>query len=835
MRKKILISLISIMLMLAIFSWNKIKANTDNSTLEEVEENVAQELESTRYIINNNQIYRVVPGTEIEIFKKKFNIPENIKIYKDNTCAEEVTTGIVGTGMILKNMTDGKTYEISVIGDFNKDGKISQIELSRVIRHVVGLNEYKLSGILLKSADINNDNVVNQIDITLLIRYNVYGELDIEENEEIKSPTIDIISGNMGKNDWYTSQVKFTITPAENNEDIMGKTTYKITGTKETEEREIKIGEEITLDDGTYQISAYTYSKTGFKSLATRKTIKIDMTKPESGTLEMYLNDEQGEKYVENTWTNSNVLLSLADGKDEGSGHYKTTYYVENSKDILPGTVENKTLSENGTYKAIVETEDNAGNISNREYIIKIDKNATSKPEIKIISGNKNEGSNWYNEGDVVLQVIEGVQGEGASKIIKTTYEIKGSINTDEIEIQNEGTIIIKENGIYNITAYSYNEAGQKSEGTTITIKKDDTIPNSPKIEIIEGTQGKNNWYISNVVLKVTKPDVDEELSPIQKITYKIEGASTVEETEIENLGTININVDGISKISVYAYNEAGQKSEAATIEIKKDASVPSKSIVSAKDITSERFTLVGEAEDKHSGILTYEFYLEDELIKTIETTKKNVEVPVKDKKSGIYKTYIIVKDEAGNSLKSEEIEVKTARIEESKVDYVEFVVTDFTLKNSSNETVQKGATATISDTSLTTTAKYIMINATEENITANVTGKIRLVCIDGSIVEELDYFPENLIINMAYYTNGSGTSFTHEKQANFFGININSGNVGEGTTVNTPITISNSNVTENKFTITEKKLTGTQTYIRATIQSMMLNGENINFRIVQE
>ena len=835
MRKKILISLISIMLMLAIFSWNKIKANTDNSTLEEVEENVAQELESTRYIINNNQIYRVVPGTEIEIFKKKFNIPENIKIYKDNTCAEEVTTGIVGTGMILKNMTDGKTYEISVIGDFNKDGKISQIELSRVIRHVVGLNEYKLSGILLKSADINNDNVVNQIDITLLIRYNVYGELDIEENEEIKSPTIDIISGNMGKNDWYTSQVKFTITPAENNEDIMGKTTYKITGTKETEEREIKIGEEITLDDGTYQISAYTYSKTGFKSLATRKTIKIDMTKPESGTLEMYLNDEQGEKYVENTWTNSNVLLSLADGKDEGSGHYKTTYYVENSKDILPGTVENKTLSENGTYKAIVETEDNAGNISNREYIIKIDKNATNKPEIKIISGNKNEGSNWYNEGDVVLQVIEGVQGEGASKIIKTTYEIKGSINTDEIEIQNEGTIIIKENGIYNITAYSYNEAGQKSEGTTITIKKDDTIPNSPKIEIIEGTQGKNNWYISNVVLKVTKPDVDEELSPIQKITYKIEGASTVEETEIENLGTININVDGISKISVYAYNEAGQKSEAATIEIKKDASVPSKSIVSAKDITSESFTLVGEAEDKHSGIVTYEFYLEDELIKTIETTKKNVEVPVKDKKSGIYKAYIIVKDEAGNSLKSEEIEVKTARIEESKVDYVEFVVTDFTLKNSSNETVQKGATATISDTSLTTTAKYIMINATEENITANVTGKIRLVCTDGSIVEELDYFPENLIINMAYYTNGSGTSFTHEKQANFFGININSGNVGEGTTVNTPITISNSNVTENKFTITEKKLTGTQTYIRATIQSMMLNGENINFRIVQE
>ena len=56
---------------------------------------------------------------------------------------------------------------------------------------------------------------------------------------------------------------------------------------------------------------------------------------------------------------------------------------------------------------------------------------------------------------------------------------------------------------------------------------------------------------------------------------------------------------------------------------------------------------------------------------------------------------------------------------------------------------------------------------------------------------------------------------------------------LGKNKTTN--LVINNSNVTENKFTITEKKLTGTQTYIRATIQSMMLNGENINFRIVQE
>ena len=132
-----------------------------------------QELESTKYIIDetNKIIYRVIPETDVETFKSNFTISEQVKLYKDSKCEEEVTSGIVATGMALKNLTDNSIYEISTIGDFDGDGKIGQVELTNLIRHVVGLQDYQLTGIVEKSADFNNDNKLSIIDITILIRY----------------------------------------------------------------------------------------------------------------------------------------------------------------------------------------------------------------------------------------------------------------------------------------------------------------------------------------------------------------------------------------------------------------------------------------------------------------------------------------------------------------------------------------------------------------------------------------------------------------------------------------------------------------------------------------
>ena len=118
---------------------------------------------------------------------------------------------------------------------------------------------------------------------------------------------------------------------------------------------------------------------------------------------------------------------------------------------------------------------------------------------------------------------------------------------------------------------------------------------------------------------------------------------------------------------------------------------------------------------------------------------------------------------------------------------------------------------------------KYIMVNSRTQNVKGSVTGKIRLVCNDGTVVEDLDFFPAELTINMEYYAIGSGTSFTHENEATFFGKDLNSADVGEGETTQTNIVISNSDIGENKFIVEDQKLTGTQTYTRATINSITL------------
>ena len=831
MKSKCLISFV--VFLIISFCCIQVKGANENNITNTTEDQVtAQELESTKYIIdeNNKIIYRVIPETQIDTFKNNFTIPEQIKIFKNKECTEEVTSGITATGMFLKNMTNNAVYEISTIGDFDGDGKIGQVELTQLIRHVVGLKDYQLTGVVQKSADFNNDNNLSIVDITILIRYIVYGELDIPENQTVASPEIEIVSGTEGTNDWYTTNVGVRIIPKAD-ESITDRTTYKISGSKQVEETEITGNEIITLEQGTYQISAYTYSKDGFKSLATRKTIKIDTTLPQTGKLNMWLDEENGTEYANNTWTTHDVVISLENGTDNESGHSKTTYSINAGE----ATTENTTFTESGVYNITVETIDKAGNIATSEYTIKIDKNGVAAPILKVTSGTKNEGSDWYNSENVVIQVTNDANTGDNSKIVKNTYTIEGTIQIPETELDNTGNITITENGTYIITAYSYNEAGKKSEGATITIKKDDTIPPAPAVEVISGTKAENSeWYVDNVSIKITQAVVNEPLSPISKITYKIDGAQQVPETEIENQGVIQITNDGISTVTVYNYNEAGTCSEATTLVIQKDSVDPNVANISAQDINIDSFKLVGQASDETSGIITYEFYLNDELINTINTNVKQVEISVEGKKPGIYKAYIIAKDAAGHTKKSQVIDVQTARLTMNEVDYFEFVVTSFTITNG-GEAAQDGAIATVSDTSLTSNPKYIMVNSKNQNAKGSVIGKLRLVCKDGTVVEDVDYFPAELTINMEYYANGSGSTFSHENEVNFFGKDLNAAGVGEGESTQTSIVISNSDIGENKFVVEDEKLTGTQTYTRATINSITLNGENLLFRIVQE
>ncbi|MBP3255947.1 MAG: hypothetical protein J6M60_05615 [Clostridia bacterium] len=100
-------------------------------------------------------------------------------------------------------------YEISVLGDVNKDGIHNQVDLSMLIRHVIGLTNYQLTEeSLLKAGDINGDTAINQIDLSASIRSIVREEtLKLESSRQAYNMTLSATSGTV----IYSNTGTFTV------------------------------------------------------------------------------------------------------------------------------------------------------------------------------------------------------------------------------------------------------------------------------------------------------------------------------------------------------------------------------------------------------------------------------------------------------------------------------------------------------------------------------------------------------------------------------------------------------------------------------------------------
>ena len=216
-----------------------------------------ENLISTTYLVTDNVIKRVKENTSIEEFKKAFE--REVKIYTDETMNEEVTEGIIKTGMTVADKED--TYIAVVDGDVSKDGKVDQIDVSKMVR---------------KETEEIGKVEASEYGIEKVARKIVYGEYELEKVKEIEKPEIKVVNGQQGENEWYTTDVELEI----NQKEEQGKkTVYKIKGTEEKEETQIEEGQKITIDkDGIYKVIAYTYGEEGNKSRITYEIIKVNKT-----------------------------------------------------------------------------------------------------------------------------------------------------------------------------------------------------------------------------------------------------------------------------------------------------------------------------------------------------------------------------------------------------------------------------------------------------------------------------------------------------------------------------------------------------------------------------
>ena len=216
-----------------------------------------ENLISTKYLVTDNVIKRVKENTSIEEFKKAFE--REVKIYTDETMDEEVTEGIIETGMTVADKED--TYIAVVDGDVSKDGKVDQIDVSKMIRQ-----ETEEIG-KVEASEYGIEKVARKI---------VYGEYELEKVKEVEKPEIKVVNGQQGENEWYTTDVELEI----NQKEEQGKkTVYKIKGTEEKEETQIEEGQKVTIDkDGIYKVIAYTYGEEGNRSRITYEIIKVNKT-----------------------------------------------------------------------------------------------------------------------------------------------------------------------------------------------------------------------------------------------------------------------------------------------------------------------------------------------------------------------------------------------------------------------------------------------------------------------------------------------------------------------------------------------------------------------------
>jgi len=248
-------------------------SSTDLSNNEEMNINTSKaesnaQIVSAKYAISDiySYITAIAPKTTIDQFKKGFNVEAaKVRVYKDDTLKEEITSGYMKTKMGIKFEGIAKTYVAIVAGDINGDGLCNQIEVQRINKHIIGYTGSRLTGIDFIAADLNNDGRVNQIDLRNIIDYVVYGRIIIEKPDTPTKPRIEIETGALGKNGYYVSYP--TIRVIETQMRNVGKTTYKIEGAINQKETEIANNGKIKLTkSGTYTITSYTYSKEGVSS-----------------------------------------------------------------------------------------------------------------------------------------------------------------------------------------------------------------------------------------------------------------------------------------------------------------------------------------------------------------------------------------------------------------------------------------------------------------------------------------------------------------------------------------------------------------------------------------
>ncbi|WP_053365298.1 OmpL47-type beta-barrel domain-containing protein [Bacillus sp. FJAT-27245] len=236
-------------------------------------------------------------------------------------------------------------------------------------------------------------------------------------------------------------------------------------------------------------------------------------------------------------WSTESVTVTLHPDDDETG--VKNTFYSLNDGPITEGKSILVTME--GYNKISYHSVDNAGNMEKvKTAYVWIDKTA---PETAI-----NSIPDYSQSVTIELKGFDRL-----SKIGHTFYSFNGS---DFIE----GTsFTVEKEGVNKIKYFSVDQAGNREEAKTTEVKIDRTAPTTE-------TSIPGSW-MNEPVTVILKP-VDE-ASGIKATFYSVNGSDFMEGT------SFTVEKEGVNKIEYYSVDQAGNREEAKTAEVKIDKTPP--------------------------------------------------------------------------------------------------------------------------------------------------------------------------------------------------------------------------------------------------------------------
>ena len=417
--------------------------------------------------------------------------------------------------------------------------------------------------------------------------------------------TVSIASGNMGQNEWYTSNITLRVLGTDTGS---SRVTYRVRGTAysngtignteyqagavDTNEVEIANGTTFRIAiDGEFAIVAYTYDSGGMRlSTANTVNVKRDASRPivtlykgeqvigEGFRISMSAEDYASDLATEGRYTYRHKLAPNMTYTDNLS--QETTY-------LYTG------LEADKTYDMYMIVKDEAGNMTASDVISRPAVWISNTPTVGDTVSGGVEGARKYCSTDVDVSLTG--QDENNVDISRVTYQILGtttgagnmdgtyydrgvSLPEDEIEMANEKTIQIRADGNWTIKIHTYNKENVRVTTNTLEVTRDTVTPEPPVIEVVSGTMGEETYYRSDITVKLSSQDD----TCYKKTTYTVTGTATgngtiggvsitsgqqvnITETDIANNGTFVITADGRWTVKGYTYDKAGRKSVVAT------------------------------------------------------------------------------------------------------------------------------------------------------------------------------------------------------------------------------------------------------------------------------